>query len=82
MKAEVDCGCQARLGLGTHRYKWIQHRAKERVHACQVLLALCGILIPTLKAHPVCIDPGVSCVCGPMLPECVFKAARKMCLAS
>ncbi len=41
--------------LVSHRYKGIQHRAQKRVHACQVLLALCGVLIPTLKAHTRCM---------------------------
>ena len=44
-------------GPETHRYKGVQHRAEERVHALQVLLTCCGILIPTLKAHLACMHP-------------------------
>ena len=40
--------------LGTHCYKWIQNRAKERIHASQVFPAACRILIATFKAHLVC----------------------------
>ena len=36
---------------GAHRYKWIQNRTKERVHASQVFPAACCVLIATLKAH-------------------------------
>lgn len=40
--------------LSTHRNEWIQHRAKERVHAFQVLPAAGSILITAFKAHLVC----------------------------
>ena len=56
----------------SYRYKGIQHRAKEWVHACQVLLALCGVLIPTLKAHPRCTHPELS----RLHPVCVVTSFR------
>lgn len=49
---------------GTHRYKWIQNRAKERVHASQVFPAACRILIATFKAHLVCrLTKSLSTLC-------------------
>ena len=36
---------------GVHRYKWIQNRTKERVHASQVFPAACCVLIAAFKAH-------------------------------